>query len=78
MGQSTVADSRNFVPGVFHMVLHCSKCQSTRFRLSRVRGSDLFRLCVLFYPIRCLECLGRSYVFLPVALMLRSHRRKHA
>jgi len=77
MGQSTVSDTQTLC--LEHpMVLHCSMCQSTRFRLSRIRGSDFFHLCVLFYPVRCLECLGRSYAFLPVALMLRSHRRKHA
>jgi hypothetical protein len=60
------------------MILHCSKCNSTHLRLSRIRVFDIFCLFPLFYPIRCRECMGRSYVFLPMALMLRGRRKRHA
>lgn len=55
----------------------CTTCYSAIFRLSRVRVKDLPRLLILMYPVRCIECFRRSYVFLPVALRLKTTRKTH-
>ena len=39
----------------------CDRCGSSRFRTSRLRLSDLPRLFLFRYPVRCLVCRRRSY-----------------
>jgi hypothetical protein len=53
------------------MAKHCHTCFSSDFRLSRIRSGDILRLVLLTYPVRCRECLRRSTVFLPMALLYR-------
>jgi hypothetical protein len=57
------------------MLKCCPMCFSTSFRLSKLRRGDVLRLLLLVYPIRCLECYERSFVFLPIALKLKGARR---
>lgn len=54
------------------MAKHCPICSESNFRLSRLRAEDFWRLVLLMYPVRCLDCLQRSYAFLPTALLYRS------
>lgn len=46
------------------MKIHCSACGSNAFRLSRFRISDVFRLLMLKYPVRCKDCRKRAYAFI--------------
>jgi hypothetical protein len=43
------------------MPKYCSDCGLANFRLSRFRKKDIWKLFKLEYPIRCRECLLRSY-----------------
>jgi hypothetical protein len=48
------------------MPVRCRNCGSTRFRISHFRiFSDTIRLPLLQYPVRCLICRHRDYVFIP-------------
>ena len=51
--------------------MKCPYCGSSRFRLSHLRFSDMVRLLVVRYPVRCRLCRERMYAFLPDALRLR-------
>jgi hypothetical protein len=42
--------------------MKCSVCGSERLRLSRLRLSDLRRLLLFSYPIRCALCGKRTFV----------------
>ncbi len=53
------------------MSKECSACNSTNFRLSTLRSKDILRLILLMYPLRCKECLRRSFTFLPLAWKYR-------
>ena len=53
----------------------CAECASSSFRLSRFRWSDLERLALLQYPVRCRNCHRRMFVGLPLALALYQARR---
>jgi hypothetical protein len=53
----------------------CIECGSSSFRLSRFRFSDLERLALLQYPVRCRNCRRRTFVGLPLALALYQARR---
>lgn len=53
----------------------CSECSSSSFRLSRFRWSDLERLALLQYPVRCRNCHRRTFVGLALALALYQARR---
>jgi hypothetical protein len=54
----------------------CVDCGSSCFRLSRFRFSDLERLALLQYPVRCRNCRRRTFVGLPLALALYQARAK--
>ena len=60
------------------MPKHCKSCFSKEFRQSRIRRGDMLRLLCLMYPVRCLECFRRSYVFLPFALLYKPSRGQSA
>jgi len=60
------------------MPKHCPSCLSTSLRLSRIRKIDTLPLLFLMFPIRCLECLRRSYVFLPTAMKFKPSRSSRA
>ena len=47
--------------GVDQMEKNCAACGSTRFRISRLRVSDVPQLLILRYPIRCKACHKRTY-----------------
>ena len=49
----------------------CPACYSPRLRLSAFRSWDVARLILLRYPVRCLDCTQRSYLFLPRVLSLK-------
>jgi hypothetical protein len=53
----------------------CLDCSSSNFRLSRLRLTDLERLALLQYPVRCRNCRRRTYVGLSLALVLFQARR---
>lgn len=53
------------------LIKHCRVCDSTKFRLSSLRPGDVFRMLILQYPIRCMECGKRNTVLLPLALKYR-------
>lgn len=53
----------------------CVECASSSFRLSRFRWSDLERLALLQYPVRCRNCRRRAFVGLPLAIALYQARR---
>jgi hypothetical protein len=54
----------------------CPKCSSSTFRLSRFREQDFARLFLLQYPVRCLDCHGRRYTWLPALVPLLANRRR--
>ena len=53
----------------------CNECSASSFRLSRFRWSDLERLALLQYPVRCRTCHRRTFAGLPLALALYQARR---
>ncbi len=62
--------------------MRCNLCGSTTFRLSRLRVSDLPRMVLLQYPVRCRICYKRAFMSIPFALKVRyqdklRHQEKH-
>lgn len=55
--------------------MRCEDCSTTDFRLSRFRWSDLERLALLQYPVRCRKCHRRTFAGFPMALVLLQARR---
>ena len=53
----------------------CTECSSSSVRLSRFRWSDMERLALLQYPVRCRNCGFRTFVGLTTALALYQARR---
>jgi hypothetical protein len=51
-------------------VMNCPFCGTPKFRTSRVRVSDIPRLAVLQFPVRCRLCRERFYVGFSLALHL--------
>uniref|UniRef100_E6QP08 Uncharacterized protein n=1 Tax=mine drainage metagenome TaxID=410659 RepID=E6QP08_9ZZZZ len=58
--------------------MNCPYCGTNRFRLSHLRFSDLARILMLRYPIRCRLCRERSYVPIAAAMSIQQLHRKHA
>jgi len=55
--------------------MNCPYCGTPKFRTSRVRISDLPRLALLQFPVRCRLCRERFHVGLSLALhMLQAQR----
>jgi hypothetical protein len=58
----------------------CQACGGKRFRLSRLRVSDLVRVLLLQYPVRCVGCRERSFASLfwvaGYRLRKRANRRR--
>jgi hypothetical protein len=48
--------------------MRCIICGSTTFRLSRLRVSDLPRMAIFQYPVRCRNCSKRAFISFPLAL----------
>ena len=42
--------------------MNCVLCRSSDMRLSRIRVADLSRLLQMELPVRCRNCLRRSFV----------------
>jgi hypothetical protein len=59
--------------------MNCPYCGTPKFRTSRVRFSDVPRLALLQFPVRCRLCRERFHVGLSLALhLLQSQRvREH-
>lgn len=55
--------------------MKCPGCGATDLRTSRLRLSDLPRLLIFQYPIRCRACRERRYTGLLRALHLRRDAR---
>jgi len=55
--------------------MKCPHCGATSFRTSRIRLSDLPRLLLLQYPVRCRTCRERDFTGLMLALNLRQAGR---
>ncbi|HEY3989681.1 MAG TPA: hypothetical protein VGM02_10315 [Acidobacteriaceae bacterium] len=53
----------------------CIECSSSSFRLSRFRWTDLERLALLQYPVRCRNCHRRTFAGLTLAIALYQSRR---
>jgi hypothetical protein len=45
------------------MALRCRICGFSDFRTARFRRSDIARLLLLQYPVRCRNCRERAYAF---------------
>ena len=50
--------------------MNCPYCGTPKFRTSRVRFSDIPRLALLQFPVRCRLCRERFHVGLSLALHL--------
>jgi hypothetical protein len=62
--------------------MRCNLCGSTTFRLSRLRVSDLPRMAIFQYPVRCRNCYKRTFTSLLFALKVGyedrlRHQSKH-
>ena len=55
--------------------MNCPYCGTPKFRTSRIRLSDLPRLALLQYPVRCRLCRERFHVGLSLALHLFQAQR---
>ncbi len=55
------------------MELQCHDCGSTQIRRSRLRLTDLKRLVLLRYPVRCAVCYARGYAWILDAFSI-SHK----
>ena len=53
------------------MDLRCNDCGSTQFRRSHLRISDLRKLILLRYPVRCTVCFARGFASISAALSIR-------
>lgn len=51
--------------------MKCTHCGSTSFRVSRFRKSDIPRLLLFQFPVRCRQCRERSFAGIMFALNLR-------
>jgi hypothetical protein len=55
--------------------MNCPYCGTPKFRTSRVRFSDIPRLALLQFPVRCRLCRERFYVGFSLALHLLQSQR---
>jgi transcriptional regulator NrdR family protein len=51
--------------------MHCPKCGSNQFRVSRLRPSDALQLLLFRYPIRCRVCNKRRFAGLSTVLKVQ-------
>jgi DNA-directed RNA polymerase subunit RPC12/RpoP len=54
--------------------LKCINCEATTFRTSKLRLTDIARLLILQYPVRCRHCGMRMFV--GIHLAYRVHRAR--
>jgi hypothetical protein len=55
--------------------LKCNHCDATKFRTSKLRLTDVARLLVLQYPVRCRHCGMRMFVAIHLAYRLYRARK---
>jgi len=55
--------------------MNCPYCGTQKFRTSRVRFSDIPRLALLQFPVRCRLCRERFHVGISLALHLLQSQR---
>jgi hypothetical protein len=55
--------------------MNCPYCGTPKFRTSRVRISDIPRLALLQFPVRCRLCRERFHVGISLALHLLQSQR---
>jgi hypothetical protein len=55
------------------MPSHCPTCGSPDLRTSHFRRSDIGRLLLLQYPMRCRTCRERSFGFLLRMIAMKKH-----
>jgi len=55
--------------------MNCPYCGTPKFRTSRVRFSDIPRLALLQFPVRCRLCRERFHVGISLALHLLQSQR---
>jgi hypothetical protein len=53
-----------FNPGAYAK-MNCPFCKSDLLRTSRFQPHDIFQLLLLGLPVRCRDCIERSYVSIP-------------
>ena len=58
------------------MEKNCDACGSSRFRISRVRLSDVLKLLSFQYPVRCVSCQERSYASFSWVLEYKRRRAR--
>jgi hypothetical protein len=55
--------------------MNCPYCGTPKFRTSRVRFSDIPRLALLQFPVRCRLCRERFHIGISLALHLLQSQR---
>jgi hypothetical protein len=55
--------------------MNCPYCGTPKFRTSRIRFSDLPRLALLQFPVRCRLCRERFHVGMSLALNLAQSQK---
>jgi hypothetical protein len=64
-------------------MMNCPFCKSDRLRNSRFQPVDIFQLLLLRLPVRCRDCIERSYVSIPEwrrirrESLIRREKRNH-
>lgn len=58
-----------------NVLMRCTECNSTTFRLSRFRTSDLLWFLILHYPVRCRKCNERHFANFFSALRVRKQQK---
>ena len=55
--------------------MNCPYCGTPKFRTSRIRFSDIPRLALLQFPVRCRLCRERFHVGMSLAMHLSQSQR---
>jgi hypothetical protein len=72
----------SFNPGAY-LNMNCPFCKSDLLRTSRFQPHDIFHLLLLRLPVRCRDCIERSYVSIPEwrrirrESLIRREKRSH-
>jgi hypothetical protein len=69
------ADERPLLAEGTGISMNCPYCGTPKFRTSRIRFSDLPRLALLQFPVRCRLCRERFHVGFSLALHLLQSQR---
>jgi len=58
--------------------MHCYECGSSQIRTSKFRASDISRLMVLRFPVRCRSCGERDFAsLLQVSKIRKEAKARH-